>query len=60
MLHVADVIAMMTGIGGGLDGMLYRLEEGALAAIHLKPTDVPALMSRIVQFVEQTIAEARS
>ncbi len=58
ILHVADVIAMMTGIGGGLDGMLYRIEDTALDFLKFDHTEIPLLMGEVVEFVEKTVGGA--
>jgi len=30
MVHVADVAAMMTGLGAGIDGLQYTMDEKAM------------------------------
>ncbi len=55
ILHVADAIAMMTGIGGGLDGMFYQVEEKALALLKLDESAISLLMGEVVEYVENTV-----
>jgi putative nucleotidyltransferase with HDIG domain len=55
ILHVADVTAMMTGIGGGLDGMLYRIDEKALDFLGFGHMDVTLLMTEIAEYVSSTV-----
>ncbi|MBW1914842.1 MAG: HDOD domain-containing protein [Deltaproteobacteria bacterium] len=55
ILHVADVTAMMTGIGGGLDGMLYRIDEKALDFLGFGHMDITLLMSEIAEYVSKTV-----
>ncbi len=58
ILHVADAIAMMTGIGGGLDGMFYQVEEKALALLRLDEPAISLLMGEVVEYVQNTVAGA--
>ena len=55
IVHVADVTAMMTGIGGGLDGMLYKIDDRAMDFLKLKHTDVSILMGEIAEYVSKTM-----
>ena len=48
----------MTGIGGGLDGMLYRIEDEALDFLKFDQTEIPLLMGEVVEFVEKTVENA--
>ena len=33
MVHIADVAAMMTGLGAGIDGLKYTMDEKAMERI---------------------------
>jgi len=55
IIHVADVVAMMTGIGGGLDGMLYKIDDQAMSLLDLGHTDVTILMGEVSEYVEKTV-----
>jgi HD-like signal output (HDOD) protein len=57
IVHAADAIAIMSGIGAGLDGMLYTLHPEAMKRLNLKPDDVSSLMGQIAEFVDKTIQE---
>jgi putative nucleotidyltransferase with HDIG domain len=47
IIHVSDVICMTMGIGLGLDGMYYPLDEKALELLKLEPADLEMIMSRL-------------
>ena len=55
IIHVADVVAMMTGIGGGLDGMLYKIDDQAMSFLNLGHTEVTILMGGVAEYVEKTV-----
>jgi len=55
IVHVADVTAMMTGIGGGLDGMLYKIDDRAMDFLKFEHTDVTILMEEIADYVSKTM-----
>lgn len=57
IVHTADAVAMMSGIGAGLDGMLYALHPEAVSFLKLKPDDLSSLMGRIAEFVDKTTRE---
>ena len=50
--------AMMTGIGGGIDGMSYEIHDKALDFMGFSHTDVTLLMSDIVEYVNKTVESA--
>ncbi len=54
IVHTADAVAIMSGIGAGLDGLLYTLHPDALNLLKLKPEDLSMLMGQIAEFVEKT------
>lgn len=39
IVHIADAISLMLGIGLGMDGLAYALDPGALAALNLTDAD---------------------
>jgi len=57
IVHTADAIAMMSGIGAGIDGMLYTLHPQAMKVLNLSTEDVSTLMGQIAVFVEKTTQE---
>jgi len=52
---VADVVAIMTGIGGGFDGMLYKIDDRAMDFLNLGHTDVTILMGEVAEYVKKTV-----
>jgi len=54
IVHMADAIAMMSGIGSGLDGMLYTMAENAMDVLRLNQEDLSIIMVEMVQYVEKT------
>ncbi|HPI93911.1 MAG TPA: HDOD domain-containing protein [Deltaproteobacteria bacterium] len=54
IVHMADAIAMMSGIGAGLDGLLYSLHPEATKILKLKGDDVVEIMGSIADFVDKT------
>ncbi|MBN1669912.1 MAG: HDOD domain-containing protein [Kiritimatiellae bacterium] len=54
IVHVADAIAMMSGLGTGIDGMLYRMDETALPFLSLQEEDVSTIMGEVIDYVERT------
>jgi len=55
IIHLADVTAMMTGIGGGLDGMMYKIDEKVMDSLEFGHTDITMLMGEISEYVEKTV-----
>jgi HD-like signal output (HDOD) protein len=56
IIHAADAIAMMSGIGVGSDGMLYQLDEGVMQRLNLTPDKISTCMAEAVNYVERTIS----
>ena len=48
----------MSGVGTGVDGMLYEMDEKALDFLHLTMDDVQAMMSQVIEYVEKTTSDA--
>jgi len=55
IIHVADITAMMTGIGGGIDGMLYKIDDRAMDFLKFGHTDITILMGEIAEYVSKTM-----
>jgi HD-like signal output (HDOD) protein len=51
MVHTADVITMMSGIGAGIDGMFYRMDDSALEFLGLPEDEMSGIMMEIVESV---------
>lgn len=52
IIHAADSIAMMTGIGNNIDNMLYHMEEGTKDFLGLEEKDVINIMGDLIQGIE--------
>jgi putative nucleotidyltransferase with HDIG domain len=55
VVHVADITMMILGIGIGIDGLRYSLDEVALKRLGMSEEDLPNL----VQDVAEQLAEAK-
>jgi hypothetical protein len=53
IVHTADAIAMMTGLGLGIDGMLYQMDDKALEFLDLQETEIGCIMGEVVDAVEK-------
>ncbi|MHC1710663.1 MAG: HDOD domain-containing protein [Solidesulfovibrio sp.] len=49
LVHVGDVIAKMTGIGMGIDGMQYAPSETIFARLDITPTQMENVMAAILE-----------
>jgi putative nucleotidyltransferase with HDIG domain len=47
LTHLCDVVAMLTGIGGGSDGLFYHSPEEILNHYHLKEEDIELFMIQL-------------
>ena len=56
IVHVADSLSLMSGIGTGIDGMLYKMDEKAMESLGLQEEDLSRIMAETVESVEK-IAE---
>lgn len=53
IVHIADALAMMTGLGTGVDGMLYQMEEKSLVSVGIGEADVGEIMAEMAEYVEK-------
>jgi HD-like signal output (HDOD) protein len=53
IVHVADAIAMMTGLGMGIDGTLYQMDDAAMAFLNLQEEDVNDIMGSVLEAVQK-------
>ena len=58
ILHVADAVAMQSGIGGGVDGMLYEIDAASLDFLNIDVGYTEEIMEQVVDYVEKTTSEA--
>lgn len=56
IVHVADAISMMSGMGLGIDGTLYQMDDKAMEILDLQEQDVNDIMGKIFK-VTQNISE---
>lgn len=57
ILHVADGIAMLSGLGTGVDALSYEIDEQAIKTLGLNSNEVSKLAEQIVASVQNTIQE---
>lgn len=48
IVHIADATALMSGIGNGVDGTMYQIEENAMAFLGLKEEILGEVMSHML------------
>lgn len=58
IVHLADAAAIMSGIGAGIDGMLYAINNDAMGLLRLKEDDLFDIMGQIACYVEKTTQQA--
>jgi HD-like signal output (HDOD) protein/DNA-directed RNA polymerase subunit RPC12/RpoP len=54
IVHMADAIALMSGIGSGIDGMLYHMHPDAVTLLKINTDDMSAIMGQIAEYVDKT------
>ena len=54
IVHVADSIALMSGIGAGRDGMMYVMDDRALESLGLDSDQVGEYIGRTAEYVSKT------
>jgi HD-like signal output (HDOD) protein len=52
IVHMADVIALMSGMGVGIDGMQYHMDKEVMATLGIKSDDMSMIMIQIVEAVQ--------
>jgi HD-like signal output (HDOD) protein len=57
ILHVADGIAMLSGLGTGEDALSYEMEESAVSSLGFKNEDISKLMDQVMASVQNTMQE---
>lgn len=51
IVHIADAITMMMGVGLGLDGLQYNISETALNNLNLSEGDIENIMSDVADLI---------
>jgi len=54
IVHIADAIVLLCGLGAGMDGAMYPLNDVAVKELDLKIGDISLLMTESVEYVEKT------
>jgi len=54
IVHLADAVAIMSGIGAGMDGMLYAINNEVLKHLKLTDDDLIHIMGEVASYVEKT------
>ncbi len=57
VVHMADAIAMMSGMGAGLDGLQYDLDPEAMIRLGIQEDDVAEIMQEVVESVQKITEE---
>jgi HD-like signal output (HDOD) protein len=50
IVHLADIIAMMSGLGVGIDGMCYEIEDGAMDFVGINEEELHTVMAQAAEF----------
>ena len=58
ILHVADAVAMLSGIGGSVDGRLYEIDAATLDFLNIDVGFTEEIMEQVVDYVDKTTSEA--
>jgi HD-like signal output (HDOD) protein len=53
IVHVADAIAMMTGLGLGIDGTLYQMDDNAMEFLDIQEEDVNEIMGEVLKAAQK-------
>ena len=53
IVHVADAIAMMTGLGLGIDGTLYQMDDNAMEFLCIQENDVNEIMGEVLEAAQK-------
>lgn len=51
IVHLADALAMMSGLGAGIDGMAYEMDDKAMADLNFTEDEIPEVMEQMVDAV---------
>ncbi len=53
IVHIANVICLMAGVGIGSDGLFHELNDIAVTTVGLNPREIESLYSRTPEFLNQ-------
>lgn len=54
IVHAADAIVLMSGIGSGIDGLKYEIDAEVMQSLNLNSSNIGLHMAEALEFVEQT------
>jgi len=57
IIHMADSIAMMSGLGLGIDGTLYKMDDKAMEFLGLQEGDINDIMADVVEAAQKISAQ---
>ncbi len=57
IIHLADAIAMMSGLGVGFDGMLYKLDESVMESLNIGESDLNIIMQETAGYVSRVVEQ---
>lgn len=57
IVHVADALSMMSGIGTGIDGMLYKMDNKALEFLGLPEDKISPIIEETVDSIEKITSQ---
>ena len=57
IVHLADAISCMLGIGLGCDGLMYVFEENTLGVLGLNKEDVESIMIELADKIQEAEEE---
>ncbi|MGD9161083.1 MAG: hypothetical protein PVG39_21880, partial [Desulfobacteraceae bacterium] len=57
IVHVADSLSLMSGIGTGIDGMLYKMDSKALDFLGLSEESMGPIIEETVDSVEKIASQ---
>jgi len=60
VVHVADAIAMMSGMGAGFDGLQYELDDRTMQLLEIQEEDIPVIMVEMVEAVQRITGEMKN
>jgi HD-like signal output (HDOD) protein len=53
IIHIADALSLMSGIGSGIDGMLYRMDPRAAEFLGLSEEEISGVLDETVESVQK-------
>ncbi|MBN2419721.1 MAG: zinc-ribbon domain-containing protein, partial [Deltaproteobacteria bacterium] len=57
IVHVADSLSLMSGIGTGVDGMLYKMDSKALEYLRLPEDSIASIIEQTVDSVQKIVSQ---